>query len=223
MGFADYLSRHPKQKAPPSTTDDTHYTINLMNDFKFILTQNSFNHTSATQIISDKYQTNNLAANNSTKACNCDNTFSLNPNNLQPPSLFSSFSQNLIQYNSKHIIPNRNLHHTSSKIKIQGLPSKATYNYSISYNNPRELPQGYNTIQVATRSRPKHNNYDQNITKRKRAPNKQNNIMNSNKNTIATQTDEDANKKLGRSALRPDPSDPLSNTIDIQQYRKNLC
>ena len=41
--------------------------------------------------------------------------------------------------------------------------------------------------------------------------------MNSNKNTIATQTDEDTKKKLDRSALRPDPSDPLDNTINMPQ------
>ena len=50
--------------------------------------------------------------------------------------------------------------------------------------------------------------------------------MNPKQNTIATQTDEVSNKGLGRSALRPNPDDPifpLSNTVDMPQYRKNLC
>ena len=50
--------------------------------------------------------------------------------------------------------------------------------------------------------------------------------MNSNENTIGTKTDDDINKGLGRSALRPNPSDniyPLSNATDMPQYRKNSC
>ena len=61
--------------------------------------------------------------------------------------------------------------------------------------------------------------------KRKRAPNNNNLMMSSDKITIATQTDEDNNRGLGRSAIRPDPRNPiypLSNTIDMPQYRKNL-
>ena len=49
--------------------------------------------------------------------------------------------------------------------------------------------------------------------------------MSSDKITIETQTDEDNNSGLGRSAIRPDPRKPiypLSNTIDMPHYRKNL-
>ena len=48
--------------------------------------------------------------------------------------------------------------------------------------------------------------------------------MNPTQNTIATQTDEDNNKGLGRSALRRNPNDqiyPLSIAADMPQYRKN--
>ena len=44
--------------------------------------------------------------------------------------------------------------------------------------------------------------------------------MNSDKITIATQTDEDNNKGLGRAAIRPDPLNPiypLSNAADMPQ------
>ena len=50
--------------------------------------------------------------------------------------------------------------------------------------------------------------------------------MNPNQNTIATQTDDEINKDLGRSALTPNPTDPiypLSTAVDMPQYRKNLC
>ena len=90
----------------------------------------------------------------------------------------------------------------------------------------KKFPQGYNTVHVTTRSRPKHNTFEQTIIKRKRAPNKLNSKMNPSRNTIATQTDETKNRGLGRSALRPYPANPifpLSNTVDMPQYRKNLC
>ena len=49
--------------------------------------------------------------------------------------------------------------------------------------------------------------------------------MNPTQNTFATQTDKESNKDLGRKALRTnaDPMFPLSNTIDMPQYRKNCC
>ena len=45
MGFADYISRHPKNKLSPPSEDDTKYTINLINDFIFGLTKNSIENT----------------------------------------------------------------------------------------------------------------------------------------------------------------------------------
>ena len=49
--------------------------------------------------------------------------------------------------------------------------------------------------------------------------------MNNEKITIATQTEDNTNKGLGRSAIRPDPLNPiypLSNSATMPQYRKNL-
>ena len=64
LGFADYLSRHPKNSPPPPSEDNTKYIINLINDFKFGLTKNSLEHTSANSTLTDKYQPINDAANN---------------------------------------------------------------------------------------------------------------------------------------------------------------
>ena len=90
----------------------------------------------------------------------------------------------------------------------------------------KKLPQEYNTVQVTTRSRPKHNTFEETIIKRKRAPIKLNSKMDPSQDTIVTQTDETTNKGIGRSALTPDPADsifPLSKAVDMPQYRKNLC
>ena len=49
--------------------------------------------------------------------------------------------------------------------------------------------------------------------------------MSSDKITIATQTESNNNKGLGRSVIRPDPENPiypLANSTDMPQYRKNL-
>ena len=49
--------------------------------------------------------------------------------------------------------------------------------------------------------------------------------MNNDKISIATQTEDNTNKGLGRAAIRPDPQNPiypLANTANMPQYRKNL-
>ena len=49
--------------------------------------------------------------------------------------------------------------------------------------------------------------------------------MNNEKITIATQTEDNTNKGLGWSAIRPEPLNriyPLSNTANMPQYRKNF-
>ena len=161
MGFADYLSRHPKQKPPPPSTDDTQYIINLINDFKFILTHNSLKHISATQTISDKYQTNQLAANYNKQAYNHDNAFCINPLNLQSRTFSPSVESKLNHSNSKQIHKNINLLQNISKILPQCLPQNSHYINSInsiSFTSAKNYLQGYNTILVTTRSRPKHNN-----------------------------------------------------------------
>ena len=118
-GFADYLSRHPKHK-PPTSTDDTHYIINLINNFKLILTQNSIYHISATRKMSDKYQTEYLTADNNPHAYNYDKAFCLNPLNLQSLILPHSIESNLNHTNSKHT-------HYTSTINPQGSPSNSNY------------------------------------------------------------------------------------------------
>ena len=124
MGFADYLSRHSKQKPPPPSTDDIQYIVNLINDLKFILTQNSINHIPTTRTSSDKYQTDYLTANNSTHAYIYNSAFCVDPSNLQPLSLSSSITSKLFHPNSKHIILNKNLNQIQSRIKPQGLTPK---------------------------------------------------------------------------------------------------
>ena len=231
MGFADYLSRHPKQKPPPPSTDDTQYIINLKNNFKFIITQNSINQFSATRTMSDKYQTKYLTTNNNKHAYNNDNesAFCLSPINLQSLNLSSSIESQLNHTNAKQPFKNKNyLRFTfiNSSINPPGSPSNSNYINSINsikVTKSEKIPQGYNTIQVTTRSRPKHNTFEQNIIKRKRATNRRNTKMNPTQNTIATQTDDESNKDLGRKALKPNPTDPifpLSDTIDMPQYRK---
>ena len=75
MGFLDYLSRHPKHQPHPLSLDDTQYIINLTNGFKFMLSQNSINYTSATRTIPDKEQTINLTTKTCKHVYNCDSAF----------------------------------------------------------------------------------------------------------------------------------------------------
>ena len=49
--------------------------------------------------------------------------------------------------------------------------------------------------------------------------------MSNDKITIATQTEDNTNKELGRAAIRPEPQNPiypLANTANMPQYRENL-
>ena len=233
MGFADYYSRHPKQKPPPPASDDTQYIINLIINFKLILTQNSINNCSATRTMTDKYQTTYLTANNNTHAYNSDSDFCLNRSNLQSPLLYPLIESKLNNINPNQNFKNNQLHSTRT-FNPQGI-SSPNYNSINSINsihptnhnfqnkNSNYLPQGYNPVNVKTRNRPKHNTFEQKIIRRKRSTNKQLTKINPKQNTIATQTDEVSNKGLGRSALKPNPEDPifpLSNTVDMPQYRK---
>ena len=54
MGFADYLSRNPSQPPPPPSLDDTQSIINTINDFKYILLNDTIE-----QMNADNYQTQN--------------------------------------------------------------------------------------------------------------------------------------------------------------------
>ena len=236
MGFADYLSRHPKQKPPPPASDDTQYIINLINNFKFILTQNSINHCSVTRTMTDKYQTTYLTANNNTHAYNSDSAFCLNRSNLQSPLLYPPIESKLNIINPNQNFKNNQLHSTrtfnpqgilSPKYNsINSINSIHPTNHNFQNKNANYLPQVYNSVNVTTRNRLKHNTIEEKIIRRKRSTNKQLTKMNPKQNTIATQTDEVSNKGLGRSALKPNPEDPifpLSNTVDMPQYRNNLC
>ena len=81
MGFADYLSRHFKNKPPPSSEDDTKYIINLINDFRFGLNKNSIKNMSTNRTVADNYQPNKNAANNYPQANKFDSAFC--PNTIQ--------------------------------------------------------------------------------------------------------------------------------------------
>ena len=107
-----------KQPSPPSS-DDTHFIVNLINDLKFILTQNSINYISATRTNSDKYQTKQLNANNNTHANKYDCAFSLNPSNFQSLSLFHSNS-----LNSNLFIANKISIQSNLSTKPKGLSPK---------------------------------------------------------------------------------------------------
>ena len=117
MGFADYLSRHPKQKPPPPpTSDDTQYIINLINDFKFMLTQNSIKHYSAKR--TDKYQTINPIT-NTKHAYKNDNAFCLNRSDLQLPFLYPLLQSNSHK-NYTYQIHKNNRNKTLSLLYPQG-------------------------------------------------------------------------------------------------------
>ena len=75
MGFGDYLSRHPKNKPPPPSEDDTKYIIKLINDFIFDLTKNPIENTLADRTLADKYQPINNATNHYPQANNFNNAF----------------------------------------------------------------------------------------------------------------------------------------------------
>ena len=158
---------------------------------------------------SDEYQTKQLNTGNSTHANNYGSAFCLYPSNFQPPS-----HSHLTSHNSKHIIPHKKLNQTIVNTKPQGLSPKITSIKSISFKNAKHFPQGCQAIQVTTRSRPKLNTFEQKTIKRKRAPNNKNNKMNNEKITIATQTEDNTNKGLGRSTIRP----PKPN-LPVKQYR----
>ena len=77
-------------------------------------------------------------------------------------------------------------------------------------------------MNVTTRNCPRRNTIEQQITKRKRAPNKPKVKMDAN----YTQTEQSSNRDRGRSPITSDPTNPifpLSNTTDMPQYRKNLA
>ena len=218
MGFADYLSRHPKNNPPPPSSDDTQYIVNLINDFKFVLTQNSMNYNSAN--CTDKYQTRQATRINSKHAREYNNAFCLNRSNYQ--QLISPLP-NSNNSNTFNTLNSTQKFHSNLAKNPQGLTHKIPPIHLSHPKNSVEIPQGYQTVNVTTRNKPQVNTFDQTIIKRKRAPNKTK--MNSNKVTIATQTDNENNKGLGRSVIIPDPQNPiypLSNCTDMPQYRKNL-
>ena len=90
MGFADYLIRHPKNKPPLPSEDDTKYIFNLINDFIFGLTKNSIENTSVNRTQTDKYQPINNATNNYPQANNFNNAFCLNSRKFKSPSITSN-------------------------------------------------------------------------------------------------------------------------------------
>ena len=86
-------------------------------------------------------------------------------------------------------------------------------------------PQRNNRNNLTTRSRPKYSAFKK-IIKQKRGPKKTQKMEPTQTTTIATQTEEETNKGLGKAALRPQTSNPIYSLInleDMPQYRKNLC
>ena len=143
------------------------------------------NYISATR--TDRYQTRQKNADKSEHAQEYNSAFCLNRSNYQP--LNSSYC-NL--HNSTTFIPNAQPIH-SNKIKFpQGLTHKIHSINSLPSKKSANIPQGYQTINVTTRNRPKLNTFEQKIVKRKRAPNKKIK-MSSDKITIATQTESNNN------------------------------
>ena len=106
------------------------------------MTLNSFSHKirlinfSAKRTNSDKYQTKQLNAVNSTHAHNYNSAFCLYSSNFQPPSLF-----HLNSHNSKHIIPHQNLQQSTVNTKPQGLSQKTNSINSISLKNLKNFPR----------------------------------------------------------------------------------
>ena len=254
FGFADYLSRHPKNKPTPPSEDDTKYIINLRNDFIFGLNKNLIENTSVSRTLTDKYQPINNATNNYPHANYFNNAFCLNSCEFKSPSITSNST--LSFPNSKF---NRKSIHNSNSIPLKSIssnPTNSNYPKAIHNHNPFSKstnkhnskftysinsistnfiytkysinPQGLQQINVSTRNRPRHNNFDPQIPKRKRAPNKPKSKMSAKKSstqTIATKTKDSSNKDRGRSPIRPDPSNsifPLSNATNMPQYCKNL-
>ena len=252
MGFFDYLSRHPKNKPPPPSEDGTKYIINLINEFIFGLTKKSIENTSVNRPQTDKYQPINNATNNYSQANNFNDAFCLNSREFKSPSITSNSNLSFpnSKFNRKSIhnsnsIPSR---YISSNPTISNYP-KAIYNHnpfskstnkhnskftysinSISTNsiytknsiNPREI----NKLALPLATALRHNTFDQQIPKRKRAPKKPKTKMSAIKRstqTTAAQTEDSSNKGRGRSPIRPDPFDPifhLSNATNMPQYRK---
>ena len=136
-----------------------------------------------------------------------------------------SFTANSIHSNSENSKLTNSFKKISNSIKsINPIKLKTISNSNSS--NPIN-PKGQ--VNVTTRNRRRHNNFEQQITKRKRAPNRPKDKVAVNKNnmqTIATQKENSSNKGSGRSPIRPDPNNPifpLSNTRDKPKYRKNLA
>ena len=75
MSFADYLRHHPKNPPLPPSDEDTKFIINLINDFKFVLTKNSIGNSSANRNIADKCQPIKNVKRNCPHASNVDSIF----------------------------------------------------------------------------------------------------------------------------------------------------
>ena len=88
MGFADYSSRNPSQHPPPPSTDDTKFIINTINDFKYILLNDTIEKLSA-----GKYQTQNDVITNKELATQKTNAFCQTRYNNQSLALATNLSQ----------------------------------------------------------------------------------------------------------------------------------
>ena len=230
MGFADYLSRNPSQHPPPPSTDDTQFIINTINNFKYILLNDTIEKMSA-----DKYQTQNDVISNKAHAAQKTNAFCQSRCTNQSLALAPNFTHSK-SINSIHSCSPTNPTYKSSikslkKSSISNHPINqnplfSNYNFSDNtlqavYNPPISkspiqhsapvakvnytIPNSQKVL-VTTRQNPTTETYLRSIIKRKRAPNKSK--MEDNKKTFtssSTQTEGTSNKGMGRTPTKIRP------------------
>ena len=245
MGFRDYLSRNPSQPPPPPSTDDTQFIINTINDFKYILLNDTIEKLSA-----DKHQTQKNVISNKEHATQKTNAFCQTHYNNQSLALATNLSQcNLI--NSIHSTSNLNPIYKSSIKSFKNLPQSYHFinqnQFSPNYNSPintlyslHNPPNSKSPLQQSTlfvqvikkyllqlEKKPTSETYLRPIIKLKRAPNRLK--MENNSKTFtssSTQTEGTSNKGMGRTPLRSDPETsiyPLGNQANMPEYRKNVA
>ena len=224
MGFADYLSRNPSQPPPqPPSTDDTKFAINTINNFKYILLNDTIEKLSA-----DKYQTQNDVISNKAHAAQKTNAFcqfrytnqslalatyfthsnSINsihsypPNNPTYKSSIKSLKKSSISnhsINQNPLFPNYNF----SDITLQAIYnppiSKSPIQHSAPFAEVHFTIPNSQKVLVATRRNPTTETYLRSIIKRKRAPN-QSKMENNTKifTSSSTQIEGTSNKSMGR-------------------------
>ena len=155
MGFADYFSRNPNGIAIPPSVEDTHFIINQINDFKFILIKNTLrNHTSYAH-------NNNDVINRSQHKRRTKHAFCHSPLRKQSPN-FTRYS-NSQSLQTEHINSVKLNHYQINSL------SNPLKNFTKTSTNFHYTNQFINAI---TRNRPHIETANRPIIRRNRAPNK---------------------------------------------------